>query len=427
VLAYSTVSQLGYMFLAAGVGAFGASTFHLITHAFFKALLFLGSGAVIHAMAGEQDMQRMGGLRRYLPVTFVTMMIGALAIAGIPPLAGFFSKDEILMQAFAKNRALWALGSVTALLTAFYMFRLIALTFYGAYRGPAWPRPVPPPVGGPATVVVAAVHGVRHPADPAAHGLADVPQHDVSHGPAHPVPLGPGAHTHEWHGPHEAPNAMTWPLMALAVGAIVCGFISIPPVLGGTGALERFLEPSFVAAGEGSAGHGGASEIAAHTAGTPAAHPSSREWGLMLMAVTIAGAGIAGAWRLYVQRPELPARLAARWPGLHSLLWHKYYVDEFYGATFIRSTFASARALWTFDARVVDGAVNGSGWVTRTASWFSGLFDRVVVDGLVNLVGWSADEGSLVVRRSQSGLLQNYALLIVLGVCIFLTVYLFAR
>src|SRR5437667_726989 len=146
VLAYSTVSQLGYMFLAAGVGAFAASTFHLLTHAFFKALLFLGSGAVIHAMAGEQDMQRMGGLRRFLPVTFVTMMIGALAIAGIPPLAGFFSKDEILLQAFSKNRALWALGSVTALMTAFYMFRLVALTFYGVYRGPSWPRHVPPAV-----------------------------------------------------------------------------------------------------------------------------------------------------------------------------------------------------------------------------------------------------------------------------------------
>jgi NADH-quinone oxidoreductase subunit L len=428
VLAYSTVSQLGYMFLAAGVGAFAAATLHLLTHAFFKALLFLGSGAVIHAMAGEQDMQRMGGLRRHLPVTFVTMIIGALAIAGIPPLAGFFSKDEILTQAFAKNRALWALGSVTALLTAFYMFRLIALTFYGAYRGPAWPRHVPPAVGGPETMAVAAGHGVRHPADPAAHGLAHVPQHDISHGPAHPVPTGPASHVHEWHGPHEAPNAMTWPLMALAVGAIVCGFVNVPPALGGRSALEHFLEPSFVATAEAPSGAPAAHQTAAQPQRDATESPSSgREWALILLAVTIAGAGIAAAWRLYVQRPDVPARLAARWPGLHSLLWHKYYVDEFYGATFIRGTFASARALWTVDARVVDGAVNGSGWLTRGASWFSGMFDRVVVDGLVNLVGWGADEGSLAVRRSQSGLLQNYALLIVFGVCVFLTVYLFAR
>ena len=427
VLAYSTVSQLGYMFLAAGVGAFAASTFHLLTHAFFKALLFLGSGAVIHAMAGEQDMLRMGGLRRFLPVTFVTMMIGALAIAGIPPLAGFFSKDEILLQAFSKNRALWALGSVTALMTAFYMFRLVALTFYGVYRGPSWPRHVPPAVGGPATLSIATAHGVRHPVDPDAHGLAHVPQHDLSHGPAHPVPIGPAAHAHEWHGPHEAPSAMTWPLMALAVGAIVCGFISIPPALGGTNALERFLEPSFGGTPAAATVEHARQPRADAEPATADQASNGREWALMLLAVTLAGAGVAAAWRLYVTRPEIPVRLAARWPGLHSLLWHKYFVDEFYGATLVRSTFASARGLWTFDARVVDGAVNGSGWMTRTVSWFSGIFDRVVVDGLVNFVGWSADEGSLVVRRGQTGLLQNYLLLIVLGVCVFLTVYLFAR
>src|SRR6476660_1116015 len=138
VLAYSTVSQLGYMFTAMGVGAFSAGAFHLMTHAFFKALLFLGSGSVIHAMGGEQDMRRMGGLKKYLPVTFVTMFIGTLAIAGIPPFAGFFSKDEILYRAFEANKAVWVLAVITALMTAFYMFRLVAMTFFGAYRGPAW-------------------------------------------------------------------------------------------------------------------------------------------------------------------------------------------------------------------------------------------------------------------------------------------------
>ena len=141
VLAYSTVSQLGYMFTAMGVGAFSAGAFHLMTHAFFKALLFLGSGSVIHAMGGEQDMRRMGGLKKYLPVTFATMLIGTLAIAGIPPFAGFFSKDEILFRAFLQQQGRSGCSrSSTALMTAFYMFRLMAMTFFGAYRGPAWER-----------------------------------------------------------------------------------------------------------------------------------------------------------------------------------------------------------------------------------------------------------------------------------------------
>ncbi len=179
VLAYSTVSQLGYMFLATGVGAFAAAVFHLITHAFFKALLFLGSGSVIHAVAGEQDMQRMGALKKHMPVTFVTMMVGTLAIAGIPPLAGFFSKDEILLHAFAHNRILWGIALATAGLTACYMFRLIALTFYGSYRGPAWSR-----VASPAAVAEAAAHGVPHPRDAHAHGQAERKGHEVTHGAA---------------------------------------------------------------------------------------------------------------------------------------------------------------------------------------------------------------------------------------------------
>src|SRR5437899_7855259 len=153
VLAYSTVSHLGYMFTAIGGGAFSDGAFHLMTHAFFKALLFLGSGSVIHAMAGEQDMRRMGALKKHLPVTFATMMIGTLAIAGIPPFAGFFSKDEILGQAFEHNKAIWVIAVATALMTAFYMFRLVYMTFYGAYRGPAWET------AGPAAASTAAVHG----------------------------------------------------------------------------------------------------------------------------------------------------------------------------------------------------------------------------------------------------------------------------
>src|SRR5437870_6165466 len=162
VLAYSTVSQLGYMFTAMGVGAFSAGAFHLMTHAFFKALLFLGSGSVIHAMAGEQDMRRMGGLRRYLPVTYATMFVGTLAIAGIPPLSGFFSKDEILFRAFVNNRVVWVIAVATALMTAFYMFRLVSMTFLGGYRGPAWDTGGHRAAAGDAEV--AARHGAVHPA-----------------------------------------------------------------------------------------------------------------------------------------------------------------------------------------------------------------------------------------------------------------------
>src|SRR5436189_670774 len=192
VLAYSTVSQLGYMFTAMGVGAFAAGAFHLMTHAFFKALLFLGSGSVIHAMGGEQDMRRMGALKQYMPVTFVTMMIGTLAIAGIVPLSGFFSKDEILLRAFMANKVVWVLAVVTALMTAFYMYRLMSMTFFGGYRGPAWET------ASHAAVATAAEHEVSHPADAHAHGQANKDDHEVSHGPAAPHDDHGGGHG-PWH------------------------------------------------------------------------------------------------------------------------------------------------------------------------------------------------------------------------------------
>src|SRR4051812_5582891 len=223
VLAYSTVSQLGYMFTAMGVGAFAAGAFHLMTHAFFKALLFLGSGSVIHAMAGEQDMRRMGGLRRYLPVTFATMFIGTLAIAGIPPFAGFFSKDEILFRAFLNNKAIWVIAVAAAMMTAFYMFRLVAMTFLGAYRGPAWDAaghtPAIPAQDRSKDLRLAAAHGAPHPADAHAHGHGHEDDHEVAHGPAEPHDHDAGHGHGPWHGPHESPTPMTFPLMALAVGA----------------------------------------------------------------------------------------------------------------------------------------------------------------------------------------------------------------
>jgi NADH:ubiquinone oxidoreductase subunit 5 (subunit L)/multisubunit Na+/H+ antiporter MnhA subunit len=423
------------MFTAMGVGAFAAGAFHLMTHAFFKALLFLGSGSVIHAVAGEQDMRRMGGLQKYMPITFTTMMIGTLAIAGIPPLAGFFSKDEILYQAFQHNTLIWALALATALMTAFYMFRLMSMTFFGAFRGPAWET------AGPGAATAAAQHGAPHPADPHAHGRADQKAHEVTHGPAGPREEAVdddahgahgGGHAHgAWHGPHESPTPMTFPLMVLAVGAIFAGMVGIPAALGGGNAIERFLEPSFTA-----------SEVrqnpeAANPTLPPAAarneaaaeHEASLtsvwvERGLMVFSVLIAVVGILLARKFYITNPEIPERLARRWAVAHRTLLNKYYVDELYNGTVVSGTMAGGRALWTFDRNVVDGAVNASGRLTIVGSWLAGLTDRYVVDGAVNLIGRTIEDSSFWFRRVQTGLVQNYAMLMVFGVFVFVGVYL---
>ncbi len=373
VLAYSTVSQLGYMFLATGVGAFAAGAFHLMTHAFFKALLFLGSGSVIHAMNEEQDMRKMGAMRLYMPVTFMTMAIGTLAIAGIPPFSGFFSKDEILYRTFLENQWLWALAAITAGMTAFYMARLMFMTFWGEYRGPAWGN--------------AGSGGAAHDG----HGDDD---------------------GHAWHGPHESPKIMTLPLQLLALGAIVAGFVGVPAALGGSNRIEHFLEPSFVA-GE---VHAVAEE-----------HHYAIEWGLMALSVALAAGAIAFAYRLYVQRPAESERLASDFAGAHRLLTNKYYVDELYDATAVKGTMSGARGLWTVDRNVVDGAVNGAGWTTRASAWVSHVVDKYVVDGLVNLVGRVCAEGSYVFRHAQTGLIQNYALATLLGVFAVVTAYIAVR
>ncbi len=377
VLAYSTVSQLGYMFLATGVGAFGAAAFHLMTHAFFKALLFLGSGSVIHAMNDEQEMTKMGGLRRHMPVTYLTMFVGALAIAGVPGLSGFFSKDEILAYTFMSSPALWGVGAITAAMTAFYMFRLIYMTFHGEYRGPAWEQ-------------------------------GDDGGHD-----AH----GDDAGHHAWHGPHESPRAMTVPLMVLAVGAVVAGYVGIPAVLGEPfgipNAIEHYLEPSFVA-GEAGAEHAREVPHLSHAA----------ELGLMGFSVMLALAGIFLARRNYEQEPEVAEQWATSFAGPHRVLTNKYYVDEFYEATVIAGTMSSARGLFAVDRRVVDGAVNGTGWVTIVSSWVSHVIDKYVVDGIVNLVGNTCREASYSFRRVQTGLIQNYAFATLAGVFAFVTWYL---
>ncbi|MGD0569631.1 MAG: NADH-quinone oxidoreductase subunit L [Candidatus Sulfotelmatobacter sp.] len=298
VLAYSTISQLGYMFMACGVGAFSAGIFHLMTHAFFKGLLFLGAGSVLHACGGEQDMRKMGGLKSFIPWTFLTMGIATLAIAGIPPLAGFWSKDEILWKAYQVSWVYWAIGVVTAFLTSFYMFRLLFMTFFGEYRGPS-----------------AGAHG--------------------SHGDAH------------GHGePHESPMVMLAPLMILALLSLVGGFV------GWDHHFEKFLAPVF--------GSVEAAEVASH--GTE----------LLLMGVSVALAFL-GAWLAYVlycARPELPQKIADSLGGLYQTVVHKYYIDELYGALFVKPLIeGSTRILWQdVDRKVIDAAVNDAGDGARHVS-----------------------------------------------------------
>src|SRR5690606_30516357 len=298
VLAYSTVSQLGYMFLAMGVGAFGAGIFHLYTHAFFKALLFLGSGAVIHALHGEQDIRNMGGLKKDLPITYWTFLVGCLAIAGVPLLSGFFSKDEILWAAFSHGHyGIWTVATITALLTAIYMFRLFFLTFHGERRHDA---------------PAAAAHDAHATHD--AHG---------SHG-----------------APHDAPPAMAIPLVVLALGSIVAGYIGVPHALGGHNWIHGFLDPVF------------------HVGGTVAAEAHSdttTELMLMGLSVFAAFAGIALAAFLFLKRPR-KANLNPT--GVHKLLENKYYVDEIYDALVVRPIHAlSTAVLWKgIDARLIDGA-----------------------------------------------------------------------
>jgi NADH-quinone oxidoreductase subunit L len=376
VLAYSTVSQLGYMFLAMGVGAFGAGIFHLYTHAFFKALLFLGSGAVIHALHGEQDIRNMGGLKKGLPITYWTFLIGAIAIAGVFPLSGFFSKDEILFETFVEGHTLlWTIGAITALLTATYMFRLVFLTFHGERRQ-----------GAPAEADAAA-HG-HAIAD--SHGHAAVP----SHGHAAVGSHGQGSGSHL----HDAPPAMALALIVLAIGSFAAGWIGIPHALGGHNQLHAWLEPAFAApvAGEGAAVEAGA---AGEGAAAEEDH-TALELTLMAVSLTIAVVGIAIAWNIWVRRRSIADNAAREFPALHRLLLHKYYVDEIYDAIIVQPIkAASTEGLWRwFDVRVIDGAVNG------TAS---------IVDG-----------SAAVLRRLQSGSVRAYAGSLFVGVVMILSYYL---
>lgn len=318
VLAYSTVSQLGFMFLALGLGNYTAAVFHVMTHAFFKALLFLGSGSVIHAMGGEQDITKMGGLSKYMRITHLTFLIGCLAIAGIPPFSGFFSKDAILLSAFEENKIIWVLAVIGALMTAYYMFRLLFVTFGGKFRG-----------------------------------------------------------THEQeHHLHESPAAITFPLIALAILAIIGGFVGVPHVLGGHNEIAAFLQPV----------------IPVHEN----LHPVDATTEYMLMG-GVTAAVIAVIAFAYMRNRNFEAKENT---GFGKLLENKWYVDEIYDAVIVKP-------------------------VQNIGAFFSNIVEKKGIDGFVNGVGRAVNYGSRQVRLLQSGHVGAYVLLMVIGILVLFIVQMF--
>jgi NADH-quinone oxidoreductase subunit L len=322
------------MFMACGVGAFSAGVFHLMTHAFFKGLLFLAAGSVIHS-GGEQDMRKMGGLRSYIPWTFGTMLIATLAIAGIPPLAGFWSKDEILWKAYSSPHGswvFWLVGVVTAFITSFYMFRLLFMTFFGDYKG-----------------VQVDDHGRAH----LAHG-------EDAHG----------------HGePHESPMVMLVPLMILALLSLVGGLVGIG------NRFEHFLEPVF--------GRG-------FTEGTAEAASSVKEYTLMGISVLVALAGAFLAWFLYISQPYLPQKIADGLNGFYTAVLNKYYVDEFYAKLFVKPLIdGSTSILWQgVDRKVIDDTVNNAADSART---ISDEARQMQSGNLRSYAGWIAAGSAVVI------------------------------
>ena len=353
VLAYSTVSQLGYMFLACGVAAYSAAIFHLMTHAFFKALLFLGAGSVIHAIGGEQDMRRMGGLRRMIPVTFWVMTVATFTIAGFPGLSGFFSKDEILWKTFLHWPALWLVGVITALLTSFYMFRLWFMTFFGDLR-----------------LGEVDIEEEAHRAQPAqAQHAAAVYTHGHADDQAH----GHG-------GVHESPWIMLAPLVILAVLAFVGGWVGIPEAMGGHNHFEHFLAPAIQ---------------------TPLVVEAAQENAhleLTFAGISVAAAliGFFFAWLLYYKRPELPDRITARIHGIYTMVLHKYYVDEGYDLLFVQPLLAiSTYVFWRgVDQEIIDGTVNGAASASQR---IGGRVRRIESGNIRSYAAWIAAGGAAVI------------------------------
>ncbi len=339
VLAYSTVSQLGYMFLACGVAAYSSAIFHLVTHAFFKALLFLAAGSVIHAIGGEQDMRVMGGLRKKIPVTFWTMTAAVFAICGFPPFAGFFSKDDILYQAFISpngGKILWFIGWVTAGLTSFYMFRLWYLTFLGESRAES-------------------------------HELAEhgAPVHARSDSKL-------VVEAEHAHGIHESPSVMLGPLVILAILATIGGFIGVPAAMGGRNEIGHFLDPVLGSGAHPSAGENSGLELA-----------------LSASAVLIGLVGLLVVHILYKVKPELPGKLATQFHGLYNLVLNKYWVDQIYGAVVVTPLLLFSR--YILKALVDRGIIDGAGFAAgATAQGFGAIVQRVQSGNIRSYAGWLA-------------------------------------
>jgi NADH-quinone oxidoreductase subunit L len=332
VLAYSTVSQLGYMMMILGLGGYTAGTFHLYTHAFFKALLFLGAGSVIHAVH-TNNIQEMGGLSNKMKITSMTFLIASLSIAGIFPLSGFWSKDEIFAVAFAEGHyGFLAVGILAAFMTAFYMFRLYFLTFTGRPRD----------------------------------------KHAYDHA-------------------HESPKNMTVPLMILAVLSIFAGWWGIPWLHSGYGTFVKFGEE---------------------------AHHIPPNIILMLVSLAVAGSGIFLAYLMYYKKSISAEAMGARFKPIYTLLYNKYYFDEFYMAFIVNPTYKFAEFLFKFDQIVIDGIVNGAAKMTLWWSWAKERFDTIIVDGAVNGAGYISLALGKAIRRTQTGQLQTYALVIFIGAVI---------
>ncbi len=366
VLAYSTVSQLGYMFLALGVGAFAAGVFHVFTHSFFKALLFLGAGSVIHAMSGEQDMRNMGALSEKIPTTFRTMLVGTLAIAGIPGLAGFFSKDEILWQAWKFNHVLWAIGFVTALMTAFYMFRLIYLTFWSPSR---------------------------------------VVSHEVEH------------HI------HESPKSMTVPLVILAFFSITAGYLGVSPSLGGSNRFEKFMEPVFAnKVGEAQAAPEEGSRGAEYLLMVLSVAVAGAGWWMASRAYSSAGKDYTEP--IDAISPPVYSTLLNKYyvdEGYDYLFTGRRKI----GDVRLGAMGAGEASSW-FDANVVDGAVNAAGWITRLTATISKWWDTWIIDGIgVNGPAILARMLSYPARLFEWGLVQWYALVMTAGLVGFVFYYVY--
>jgi NADH-quinone oxidoreductase subunit L len=379
VLAYSTVSQLGYMFMACGVAAYSAGIFHLMTHAFFKALLFLGAGSVIHALGGEQDMRRMGGLKPLIPKTFWVMTAATVAIAGLPPFAGFFSKDEILAADYPYGgHVLWAIAVLTAGLTSFYMFRLWYMTFFGKLK-------LGQVDAGDESHAAVAPAQAGHSAASQSHGHAD----DQTHGHG---------------GVHESPWIMLAPLVVLAVGSVIAGWVGVPKFLHGHDEIGHFLAPAIQtpeqvqtsteqitvrttvkAPSEGAAPVESAAEAS-----------TSEEWLLAGTSVAVALLGWFFAYLLYYKRPELPDRITAKIHGIYLTVLHKYYVDEAYGALFVKPLLAlSTFVFWRgIDQGVIDGLVNGAGSASKN---IGNELRRIQSGNIRSYAAWVAAGGAVVV------------------------------